>query len=52
VPISIRAVAAASAALTTSSDGMYPSSTKWCSVVQIELKPSRSASAARRRVSS
>ncbi len=31
---------------------MYPSSTKWCSVVHTELKPSRSASTATRMVSS
>ena len=45
-------VACAIAAATTRSDGMYPSSTKWCSVVQTDVKPSRSASTARRIVSS
>jgi hypothetical protein len=52
VPISIRDVAWARAALTTRSEGMYPSSTKWCSVVQTDVKSSRSASTARRIVSS
>jgi hypothetical protein len=45
-------VAAAMAALTTARDGMYPSSTKWCSVVQIDDRPARSASTASRMVSS
>src|SRR6476660_9171117 len=42
VPISIRDVAWARAALTTRSDGMYPSSTKWCSVVQTPPMPPES----------
>ena len=52
VPSSIRDVAWAIAAPTTRSEGMYPSSTKWCSVVQTDVKPSRSASTARPTVSS
>ena len=52
VPIPIRDVACAMAALTTSSDGMYPSSTKWCSVVQTCENPSRSAVTASWMVSS
>ena len=52
MPMAIRDVARAIAAETTSREGMYPSSTKWCSVVQIESKPSRSASTASPIVSS
>ena len=43
----IRLVRAAMAALITSREGMYPSSTKWCSVVHTESRPASSAVTAR-----
>jgi len=52
VPMPILDVACAIAADTTSSEGMYPSSTKWCSVVHTESNPRRSASTASAIVSS
>jgi hypothetical protein len=42
VPMVMRRVTAAIAADTTSSDGMYPSSKKWCSEVQMESRPASS----------
>ncbi len=47
VPICTRAVRAAIAAHSGSSDGRYASSTKWCSDTHTESKPRSSASTAR-----